>query len=136
MITFQFQFIDESSNWWKSNSDNLRIDIEIVVPVTALAVIVMDTFDWRPPKRSFWNGKKIVGGRVWLITPVSELFSVHTNWYISYIFCSILVAVMKIEKDTVLENWQRSSNCSKAKVKQTNVWRHYSFIVKRVFVRP
>ena len=58
----QFLFIDESSNWWKSNSATLRIDNEIVVPETSLAVIVMDTFDWRPPKRSFWNWEKIVGG--------------------------------------------------------------------------
>ena len=56
----QFLFIDESSNW--CNSDTLRIDIEIVVPETPLAVIVMDTIDWRPPKRSFWNGKKSLEG--------------------------------------------------------------------------
>ena len=58
----QFLFIDESSNWWKSNLDTLRIDIETVVPETPLAVIVMDTYDWRPPKRSFWNGKKTLEG--------------------------------------------------------------------------
>ena len=34
--------------------------------------IVMETFDWRPPKLSFWNGKKIVEGRVWLVTAVKR----------------------------------------------------------------
>ena len=34
----------------------------------------MDTFDWRPPKGRFRTGKKIVGGRVWLITAVKFLW--------------------------------------------------------------
>ena len=35
----------------------MRIDMEIVVPETPLAVIVMDTFDRRPPTRSFRSEK-------------------------------------------------------------------------------
>ena len=85
---------------WKSNSDTLRIDIEIVVPVTALAVIVMDTFDWRPPKRSFWNGEKIVGGRVWLITAVMNMLlsvpflqlTVMFRWWIRQNRCSRVIS--------------------------------------------
>ena len=34
----------------------------IVVPEPLLAIIVMDIFDWRAPKRRFWNWKKYVGG--------------------------------------------------------------------------
>ena len=37
--------------------------------------IAMDTFYWRPPKLSFWNGKKIVEGRVWLVTAVKVFYA-------------------------------------------------------------
>ena len=41
-LTSQFLFIDESS---KDERATLRIDIEIEVPETPLAVIVLDTFE-------------------------------------------------------------------------------------------
>ena len=47
----------------KSNWDTLRIHIEIIVVLeTPLAVIVMVAFGWRPPRRSFRNGEKLLEG--------------------------------------------------------------------------
>ena len=63
-VTSQFLFIDQSSKNEKTTRILWNIDIEIVVAVTPLAVIVMDTFDCRPPKLSFSNRKKIARGRV------------------------------------------------------------------------
>ena len=42
--------------------------------------IVMETFDWRPPKLSFRKWKKIVGGRVWLVTAVKRALQLSELW--------------------------------------------------------
>ena len=68
IITWRLCLIQRRSNIALKRTQNMN------------TTIVMDTFDWRPPKLRFWNGKKIVEGRVWLVTAVTHRHVWFLQW--------------------------------------------------------
>ena len=63
VLLLSLVFFHESSKDERATRILWELTIEIVVPVTPLAVVVVDTFDWRPPNHTtniMWCGSWII----------------------------------------------------------------------------